>query len=261
MGTVVIATTVGDRQQLITIEDVLYLPGIEGNYLSVPTIVKKGYSVNFDKKVCKFYEKGGAVVASAKLINSTYVLASWTTKSLQLNSVRDLSKLHRRLGHTGWQKVKQIQRASSTPDCETCTVTKLRRGSRAGTLAHASRPGETIHTDVCGKLPKSKGAEYWVTFTDEVSRLPKIYPIQRKNDVSEAFDEYMPYFERLSGQKVITVHSEGGGEYIGMQEKLKKLGITLDTTPPYSAETNGISERVNRSILMLMRVLLYQSGI
>ncbi|KAJ8901537.1 hypothetical protein NDN08_003746 [Rhodosorus marinus] len=72
-GTVVIATTVGDKRQPITIEDDLYLPGLEGNYLSVPVpaIVKKGYNVNFDRKGCKFYEKGGAVVASAKLINST----------------------------------------------------------------------------------------------------------------------------------------------------------------------------------------------
>jgi len=89
--------------QNITVENVLYIPEMDGNYLSVPAIGRKGYHVSFDNVGCEF-RKNGNLVAKAQLRDDTYILSSWKTANQQLRKMADLTTMHQRLGHTGWQR-------------------------------------------------------------------------------------------------------------------------------------------------------------
>jgi transposase InsO family protein len=55
--------------------------------------------------------------------------------------------------------------------------------------------------------------------------------------------------ENQSGKKVKIIRSDGGGEYLGeLTPFLKVMGIIHETTAPYTAQSNGKAERVNRTV-------------
>ena len=79
----------------------------------------------------------------------------------------------------------------------------------------------------------------------------------------QAFKEYVAAVEILTGKRVKTLRSDGGGEYINheMVEFCRNKGIRLQTTHAHSPFENGVAERYNRTLLDMTRCLLVQSGL
>ena len=106
--------------------------------------------------------------------------------------------------------------------------------------------------------------EYFVTFIDDKSRHVWSYPIQRKSDVFNKFVEWKTMVENLSGRKVRkikTLRSDNGGEYTSTEfvQYLKKEGIRHEFTVPKTPEQNGVAERMNRTLLEVVRSMLSES--
>lgn len=57
------------------------------------------------------------------------------------------------------------------------------------------------------------------------------------------------------------MHSGNGGEYINsfLKHFCEKGGIVLTTTTPYNPESNGLAEKMNRTILFKVRTILSES--
>lgn len=78
------------------------------------------------------------------------------------------------------------------------------------------------------------------------------------------FKEFKAFSENQSGQKLKILRTDNGtAEYINheMSIELKKCGILHQTTVPYTPEQNGISERVNRTIVEKARCMLNDAGL
>ena len=62
--------------------------------------------------------------------------------------------------------------------------------------------------------------------------------------------------ERFSSVKRFKI--DGGGEYQGaeLSRFFKTKGITYETTPPYSHESNGVAERYNRTVITDTRLMI-----
>ncbi|GAA5916860.1 uncharacterized protein JCM6883_001770, partial [Sporobolomyces salmoneus] len=98
-------------------------------------------------------------------------------------------------------------------------------------------------------------------------------PIVRKSDVFSAFCRFQAKVENESGLRIKGFGSDNGGEYMSntFQEHLLEHGITHSTPPPYSPQvewsrrtsqpSNGVAERVNRTIVEGLLSLLNQSGV
>lgn len=65
------------------------------------------------------------------------------------------------------------------------------------------------------------------------------------------------------GNEVVCLRSDNGGEYVGKEFEtwLLKNGIRHETTVPYTPEQNGVSERLNRTVLESARSMLHFSSL
>lgn len=64
-GTVNIPLLVNDETRIVAAEDVLYVPKLSINLLSIPKIAEKGFTIRFDRNVCEILN-GNGVVATVK---------------------------------------------------------------------------------------------------------------------------------------------------------------------------------------------------
>ena len=126
----------------------------------------------------------------------------------------------------------------------------------------AKRPGELVHSDLCGPItpPSVGGHKYAGTFTDDATRMTVIIPLKTKTaaELLERFKEYKEEVEKV--YKIQRLRTDGGGEYKNVfRSYLRKNGIKHETTAPYSPEQNGVSERVNRTVIERTKAILADS--
>lgn len=69
--------------------------------------------------------------------------------------------------------------------------------------------------------------------------------------------------ENQSGHKLVTLHSDRGGEYTSKEfdEYYRKQGIKHQFTTAYTPQENGIAERKNSVILNMNRTMLKEKGL
>ena len=62
-------------------------------------------------------------------------------------------------------------------------------------------------------------------------------------------------------KRIKALRTYNGGEYVGKEltEYLKKKGMKHQRTAPYSPQQNGVSERLNRTIVEMARAMLSQA--
>ena len=122
-----------------------------------------------------------------------------------------------------------------------------------------------IHTDVCGKMgvESLSGCEYFVTFIDDKSRYLWTFSLKKKSDVYSKFIEWKASVEKQSGKVIKKIRSDNGGEYTSDEflEHLKEEGIHREFTIPDTPEQNGVAERMNRTLIEVVRSLLSESDL
>lgn len=83
--------------------------------------------------------------------------------------------------------------------------------------------------------------------------------MQQKSEVPIKFKEFKSYVESETGKRIKSVKTDNGGEFINgdLTSQIKHAGIELQRTPPYSPQLNGVAERCNRTIIEMIRSMLY----
>ena len=106
-----------------------------------------------------------------------------------------------------------------------------------------------IHTDVCGPMNSVArgGFQYFITFTDDLSRYGYIYLMRNKAESFERFKEFQNEVQNHTGKTIKFLQSDRGGEYLSHEfsDHLKSCGIVPQLTPPGTPQWNGVSERRN----------------
>lgn len=252
----------------VTLEDVLYVPDLNGNLLSVGRIEERGFHVTFAEGKAEVTKDTGELILTATREGRLYSVKE-ATKSTMLAQTKNTALWHRRLGHLHYDAVRRLCGASESPvkdKCGTCCLGKLRRNSfPKGEATRAKVPLEIVHSDVVGKVtPKSRGGScYFVTFIDDYSRYTVVYPMKAKNEVLQNFDKYRRMVENIHNTKVKTLRSDNGGEYTSKEFNmyLANHGIKHQLTIPGTPEQNGVAERMNQTLLDMTRCLLIESGV
>ncbi|CAI7769801.1 unnamed protein product [Closterium sp. NIES-54] len=92
-------------------------------------------------------------------------------------------------------------------------------------------------------------------------------PKEKSDDARVIIEEWLPMVERESGKRVKAIRSDRGGEFLGAEFRswLKRHGIKQQLTTAYTSQSNGVAERVNRTIIeggrtILNRVLTHEGG-
>jgi hypothetical protein len=116
---------------------------------------------------------------------------------------------------------------------------------------------ELVHTDVWGLAQVSSlgGSHYYVTFIDDATRKTWVYCIRQKSDVFDTFKKWKALVENETRKSLKCLRSDNGGEYYnkGFDDYCSYHGIRREKTVPQTPQENGVSERMNRTIMECAR--------
>ena len=98
---------------------------------------------------------------------------------------------------------------------------------------------------------------------DDFNRKSWTIPLRLKSDTKVALKQWIAVNENQSGKKVKKLRSDNGGEYIDgdLETWLKEHGILHQTIPARSPQSNGIAERMNRTLQDRARSMLVGAGL
>jgi hypothetical protein len=229
--------------------------------------MKDGYSFASENNGCVI-SKDNMFVACASIVNGLFVLNLDDSPICNISAKRsrpnDLSPTyiwHCRLGHISEKCMNKLHNDGlltsfdfeSYETCEACLLGKMTKMPFLGFIERASDLLELIHTNVCGPMSTAArgGYQYFITFTDDLSRYGYVYLMKHKSETFEKFKEFQSEVQNQCGNKIKTLRSDSGGEYLSHEfsSHLKSCGIVPQLTPPGTPQRNGVSERRNRNLL------------
>ena len=262
------------------LHDVLCVPALSYNLLSVSKVTEAGKVTNFTDAGCQIVDSCQKVVAVAVRVGSLYYLECLDSRQqVHTASVEETKETiwHRRFGHLSAQNLQKLRRDQMVSGfdfdaskdigfCESCVEGKHHRSQFP---ASCSKPSgellELVHSDVCGKVNAKSlsGAEYFLTFIDDKTRYVWTYVLKRKDQVFEKFLEWKALVEKSSGQKLKTLRSDNGGEFTStrFENYLKSEGVRHELTVPKTPQQNGVAERMNRTLVETVRSMLADANL
>lgn len=276
-GDLQLTTRVKKITHEVKINNVLCIPTLTTNLLSVSRMIANGNRVSFNKNGCYIYNAQNVCIGEASLENDVYRLnIEKSSQVLAAIAQTSCNTWHRRLGHINMNDLEKMKRGAvegvtyqekqeiNKSSCVVCCEGKQTRLPFSVSTSTSSKILEVVHTDLCGPMEKkSLGlARYYLLFVDDYSRMCFVYFLKEKNEVFKYFREFKTQVENQQSQKIKILRSDNGGEFcsVEMENYLKRHGIIHQKTVAYTPEQNGLSERYNRSIVEKARCLLYDAS-
>jgi len=167
----------------------------------------------------------------------------------------------------------------------TCDGCVLGKGHRSPipkkSLSRASQILELVHSDLNGPLdvPSLGGSRYFITFIDDFSKWTTVYMMRKKSESFKYFQIYHKYAQVHTGhhinklnvirrtnktfEQIKSLRTDNGGEYISntFKQYLLETGISHQLTVAYTPQQNGVAERMNRTLIDLVRSMLHSADI
>ena len=275
-GSVVVNMNLPDGDVECTLNDVLYVPELSYNLLSVSRASETGKDITFTTTGCQIFDETQELMAEGTKIGNLFYLNCQPVSMSSGLVAADLSQKdivwHKRFGHLGEKNlqklandklVKEFDYDASKPIglCEHCIAGKQHREKfPCESKRESVELLSLVHSDVCGKFSVSSngGAVYFLTFIDDKTRYVWFYVLKRKDQVFECFREWKAMVEKDSGCKLKVLRTDNGGEYTSdaFEKFLRSEGVVHQVTVPKSPEQNGVSERYNRTIVETVRSML-----
>ncbi|GKV36117.1 hypothetical protein SLEP1_g44285 [Rubroshorea leprosula] len=231
------------------IYDVLFVPEISYNLISVAQLVENKYSLHFHDKLCDVFDEFGNLLLSVKMLDRSFPIEWKETQIKACSMVSGMPLVH--------------------VDEHVCKVCQLGKQSQlpfpSGQAHKASMKLQLVHTDICGpmKTASLSGNRYFLIFIDDFSRFCWVYFLKHKSEVFDVFIKFKASVENECGLNIKTLRFDNATEYTShrFQQFLQQHGIHHQLTIPYTPQQNGVSERKNRSILNMARCLLFEKNL
>ncbi|KAH9666120.1 Integrase catalytic domain-containing protein [Citrus sinensis] len=265
-GTVAIKSSAGIK----LISDVLLVPKIDRNLLSLGQLLEKGYSVVFKNNMCVITDPNGVVLFSVKMNSKSFNLSWNKDKSSAYQCTLNHAELwHKWMGHFHYSALDYMQKNDlvqgmtfNRGGASVCGVCQLGKQARlpfpVNKAWRAVEKFQLIHTDVCGPMRTASlnGNKYFMVFIDDFSRMCWVYFLKHKSEVASVFWKFKIWIENQSGCKIKVIKSDNGTEYTA--DKFAKFceaaGIEHQLTATYTPQQNRVSERKNRTIMEMARL-------
>lgn len=269
-------TTLQLNKNDIEVSNVLHVPGLTANLLSVCGMVQKGNSVMFDRNGCTIKNARNETIAHCNAENGVYKFCANEGTCMLTTKKESALTWHRRLGHMNFQSMKRMRdgavdgiKFSDDDDeirkCETCAMGKQTRLPFKRSVSETSKTLEIIHSDLMGPMENiSIGrARYILTFVDDFSKMVFSFFLKAKSDVLQTFSEFRVFIETQTGGKIKTFRTDNGGEYISnnFNRFFRKHGIHHELSNPHTPEQNGVAERMNRTLVERAKCLLFDADL
>lgn len=122
-----------------------------------------------------------------------------------------------------------------------------------------------VHSDLWGSpnvTPSLSGCKYFLTFIDDYSRRVWIYFLKTKDEPFQKFEEWKILVENQTQKKLKCLRTDNGLEFCNnlFDKACRDSGVKRHKTCQYTPQQNGVSERMNRTIIDKVRSMLHETG-
>lgn len=286
-GVGVVALT--SNRHTITMRQVLHVPTLQANFMSVKKLTEAGMSVLFEDDYCAIRYKGKDLLyAEWASYGYSLLYRNGKTKkrstfaqdqekenqkmisNLRMSHEEELyAEWHDRLGHPGMETQNCIMRMMDLPvikkfQCESCIKAKQARASHPASETYTERPFQRVHSDLLGPV-KHKGSDLYVlSIKDDFSRHTNIYFLKHKSakEVKKHLSNYIEYNKNRTGNKLAEFKSDNGLEFMNdeLGEFLRSNNIKHLSSCTYTPQQNGKAETFNKQLECIARAILFHSG-
>jgi hypothetical protein len=279
----------------VIFKGVRYVPGLAVNLLSVACMAAQGLTTTFSRKRAVIYNPQMDVIAVARLDRTGhYTLttnpradpAATSASASVASSTDTLGLWHQKLAHLGAKSIRLLFnnemgtgvdckaiaasiRQGSVPrgpiTCDSCDLGKSHRQPFKPSSHKATAPLQLVHTDLCG--PISNGL-YEHVVVDDASRFIwlKIHANKENSTILAALKEYKAWAEARQhqhGHRLLAIRADGGGEFRSKisTQWYTEHGIDPQTTTAHTSQSNGVAERMHRTLMDRTRTVLSAAGL
>lgn len=257
----------------VRLKNVLCVPELNTNLLSVAKITDNDYNVRFNKFGAIVYKEPNDVIMTAARVGNAYYVRSFVVENESANVTSDIKIWHKRLGHVNMKIVEEMKKedvvigmrdTTVKEPCESCVEGKTQRKThhRIGERKTNSIM-EMWHIDLVGPIyPASRGGKRYIfTIIDDYSRMIFVMLLEYKREAADKLKQLIILKENQTSLKLKVVRSDNGGEFLGrdLKDWLQRKGIKHELSPPRTPQSNGVIERANRSIIEMTRSMISDS--
>ena len=171
----------------------------------------------------------GVTAMHGQLNNEIYIVL-WPSvmyisrKCPMINDVSDGYLWHCRLGYINKNRINILIREGilKDNDCESlliyesCLLGKMSKPPFTEKSEWAIDVLDFVHTDVCGSMSTSArgGHQYFITFTNDLSKYGYVYLIKNKSESFEIFKQFCSEVEKQTKKSIKALRSDRRGEYL-----------------------------------------------
>lgn len=281
-GTIKIQENIHGRLQERELRNVLFVPDLKRNLFSIGTISNNGFSFHAYEEKCEIRDRDGKLSSVGVRYKNLYRMLFEVKVPADCNVAQangglqsDILKLwHERMTHVNIRAVKntckqlEVGELQAEKDffCEACVTGKQSRKHHASVKSGTCyKPGEKIHTDVCGpvNIESPRGSKYFLLFKDECTSFRKVYFLRHKSEVFEKFREFQAFVFTQLNTKIKVLKSDNGTEYTSREfdKYLRDNGIVHELSSAYIHEQNGRAEREIRTLVESARSILFAKSV
>jgi hypothetical protein len=254
----------------LTLKNVMVVPSLCMNIISVAKLCEHGYKVDFKKNICMVLNNRAEVVMTATKRGGLYAIEVLVPVKVRVltTSVDDSELWHQRLGHLNMQMVRKMIPGLTAKEklvCKSCLQGKMARIAFSQSNSRFEEIFGLIHSDVCGPFEENAIGQYryFVTFIDDKSRYTYVYLLRSKGEVFDKFKEFEVLVRTKYSKTIKILRSDNGGEYLSNEFDafLKARGIEKQLSVPYTPQQNGVAERMNRTLVESARTMMLQANL
>eukprot|EP00963_Diacronema_lutheri_P002830 scaffold220_cov678-Pavlova_lutheri.AAC.1 len=224
----------------VHLENVLYIPGLATNLLSVNCMVAKGATVRFKQGVCTIWHNHMKLEAKLNE-NKNYCLQA-TAKIW-----------HQRLGHVHQDRARKLKIPYQLKEtCKTCIENK-QSARKFQPKAYDYEPLDLLYMDVVGPIYPTTpvGHKYYLSVLDHSTKVSMTYLMEEKGEAGKYARIAINTLERKTkpSRRVRAIRTDQGQEFSGrkLRDFLSQRGIEHERTAGYAPQQND-AERLHRDI-------------
>ena len=172
-----------DSGKPMKMKDVLYVPGLKKNILSISALDKKGFIVSFIDGKVLMWTKGKTIDDAIEIgvEEGLYKLKGHTDSALTASTINPSELWHRRLAHVHYKAIPIVSKVvTSLPKilvkhegvCKGCAQGKNTKNPFLKSNSKEKGILDIIHSDICGPMQTTSlsGYSYYSSFIDDYSR-------------------------------------------------------------------------------------------
>ena len=281
----------GSADRSFTFQNVRYVPGLTVNLLSASCMADHELTTTFGRERAVIRDGRGTTVAVARRDwTGQYTLTTSPVTHPSANATATSKSIaptlwHRRLAHLGAANTLKLFRrgmvtgtdcdavaaslGSGTAThraltCDSCIAGKSHRSPFHTSHSRATAPLQLVHTDLSGPIH----GLYSHVIVDDATRILwlRVHTDKTSDTVLSALRHYRAWAEgkqHIAGpHRLLAIRSDNGGEFQSTTARLwyAEHGIESQTTAAHSSASNGVAERMHRTLMDRTRAVLHASG-